>query len=116
MALPMPPTRSRCDTRCCRRPQPSRRRLRRARRGASTNGPTTTPRRTPAAAVEVRYEMLPAAATVEAALAPGAARVFDEWPDNVAGPSTGSVGDVTRGFAQAHAIVEARLSVPRVAA
>jgi aerobic carbon-monoxide dehydrogenase large subunit len=67
-------------------------------------------------AVEVRYEMLPAAATVEAALAPGAARVFDEWPDNVAGPSTGSVGDVTRGFAQAHAIVEARLSVPRVAA
>src|SRR6185503_15502626 len=67
-------------------------------------------------AVEVRYETLPAAATVEAALAPGAARVFDEWPDNVAGPSTGTVGDVTRGFAQAHAIVEARLTVPRIAA
>src|SRR5262249_24182753 len=55
-------------------------------------------------------------ATGEAALAPGAARVFDEWPDNVAGPSTGSVGDVTRGLAQAHAIVEGRLTVPRVAA
>ena len=67
-------------------------------------------------AVEVRYETLPAAATVEAALAPGAARVFDEWPDNVAGPSTGTVGDVARGFAQAHAIVEARLTVPRIAA
>jgi aerobic carbon-monoxide dehydrogenase large subunit len=67
-------------------------------------------------AVEVRYETLSAVATVEAALTPGAARVFDEWPDNVAGPSTGSVGDVTRGFAQAHAIVEGRLSVPRVAA
>jgi carbon-monoxide dehydrogenase large subunit len=67
-------------------------------------------------AVEVRYEVLQPAATIEAALAPGAARVFDEWPDNVAGPSTGSVGDVTRGFAEAHAIVEAKLSVPRVAA
>ena len=67
-------------------------------------------------AVEVRYETLPAAATVEAALAPGAARVFDEWPDNVAGPSTGTVGDVARGFAQAHAIVEAGLTVPRIAA
>jgi aerobic carbon-monoxide dehydrogenase large subunit len=66
--------------------------------------------------VEVRYETLPAVATVEAALAPGAARVFDEWPDNVAGPSTGTVGDVARGFAQAHAIVEARLTVPRIAA
>src|SRR5499426_1982142 len=67
-------------------------------------------------AVEVRYETLAAAATVEAALAPGAARVFDEWPDNVAGPSTGTVGDVARGFAQAHAIVEAGLTVPRIAA
>ena len=60
--------------------------------------------------------MLPAVATVEAALAKGAARVFDEWPDNVAGPSAGAVGDVTRGFAQAHVVVEARLSVPRVTA
>jgi len=67
-------------------------------------------------AVKVRYETLPSVATAEAALAPGAARVFDEWPDNVAGPSTGSVGDVTRGLAQAHAIVEGRLTVPRVAA
>ncbi len=67
-------------------------------------------------AVVVEYAVLPAAATVEAALAPGAARVFDEWPDNVAGPSTAAVGDVTHGFAQAHAIVEAALNVPRVAA
>ena len=66
--------------------------------------------------VDVRYAVLPAVATVEAALAKGAARVFDEWPDNVAGPSAGAVGDVTRGFAQAHVVVEARLSVPRVAA
>jgi carbon-monoxide dehydrogenase large subunit len=67
-------------------------------------------------AVDVRYEVLSAAATVDAALAPGAPRVFDEWPDNAAGPSDGSVGDVTRGFAEAQVIVEARLHVPRVAA
>jgi carbon-monoxide dehydrogenase large subunit len=69
-----------------------------------------------AATVEVRYAVLPAAATVETALVPGAARVFDEWPDNTAGPAAGAVGDVTRGFAQAHVVVAARLSVPRVAA
>ena len=60
--------------------------------------------------------MLTAAATVDAALAMGAPQVFEEWPDNAAGPSDGVVGDVTRGFADAHVIVEARLSVPRVAA
>jgi carbon-monoxide dehydrogenase large subunit len=67
-------------------------------------------------AVDVRYAVLPAVATVEAALAQRAARVFDEWPDNVAGPAAGAVGDVTQGFAQAHVVVEARLGVPRVAA
>ena len=69
-----------------------------------------------AQAVDVRYESLPAAATVEAALARNAPRVFDEWPDNVAGPADGAVGDVARGFAEAYAVVEARLHVPRVAA
>src|SRR5213594_3357201 len=69
-----------------------------------------------AQAVEVRYGPLPAVATVEAALAAGAPRVFDEWPDNVAGPADGAVGDVARGFAEAYAIVEAALNVPRVAA
>ena len=67
-------------------------------------------------AVEVRYDVLAAAATVDDALATGAPRVFDEWPDNAAGPSDGAVGDITRGFAEAHVVVEARLHVPRVAA
>ena len=69
-----------------------------------------------AQAVEVRYGPLPAVATVEAALAAGAPRVFDEWPDNAAGPSDGAVGDVARGFAEAHVMVETRFDVPRVAA
>jgi len=46
-----------------------------------------------AQAVDVRYDVLPAAATVDAALAARAPRVFDEWPDNAAGPSDGAVGD-----------------------
>jgi aerobic carbon-monoxide dehydrogenase large subunit len=66
--------------------------------------------------VGVRYDVLPAVATVDAALATGASRVFDEWPDNAAGPSDGVVGDIVRGFADAHVIVEAQLAVPRVAA
>jgi carbon-monoxide dehydrogenase large subunit len=66
--------------------------------------------------VEVHYDVLAAAATVEAALASGAPRVFDEWPDNAAGPSDGVVGDVARGFGDAHVVVEARLAVPRLAA
>jgi aerobic carbon-monoxide dehydrogenase large subunit len=32
--------------------------------------------------VEVEYEDLPAVASIEAALAPDAARLYDEWPDN----------------------------------
>jgi len=69
-----------------------------------------------AQAVDVHYGVLPAAATVDAALATGAPRVFDEWPDNAAGPSDGVVGDVARGFGEAHVVVEARLGVPRLAA
>src|SRR5437773_5318451 len=67
-------------------------------------------------AVEVQYAVLRATAGVADAQAPDAPRVFSEWPDNVAGPAEGAVGDVARGFAQAHEVVEARLSVPRIAA
>jgi carbon-monoxide dehydrogenase large subunit len=68
-----------------------------------------------AAAVVVDYEPLPAAGTLERALEPGAPRVFDSWPDNVAGLSTARVGDPTTGFAEAQVVVEARLGLARVA-
>src|SRR3989454_12641594 len=42
-------------------------------------------------------------------------RVFDEWPDNVAGLTQGDVGDVERGFSEAQEVVEIELAVPRVA-
>ncbi|PYO02640.1 MAG: xanthine dehydrogenase [Candidatus Rokuibacteriota bacterium] len=68
-----------------------------------------------AAAVVVHYEPLTVAASVDAARADGASRVFAEWPDNVAGLSESSVGNVERGFAEADATVELELDVPRIA-
>src|SRR5439155_6308410 len=68
-----------------------------------------------AAAVVVDYEPLALAATVDAAQATGAPRVFDEWPDNVAGLTQGDVGDDERGFSEAQEVVEVELAVPRVA-
>jgi CO/xanthine dehydrogenase Mo-binding subunit len=63
-------------------------------------------------AVTVDYTPLPVAATVDAA---GGARVFDEWPDNHAGTSTTTVGDPTRGFAEAEVVVDLHLVFPRIA-
>jgi aerobic carbon-monoxide dehydrogenase large subunit len=66
-------------------------------------------------AVRITWEPRPAVAGVERATARGAPRVFDDWPDNVAGLSTSGVGDVSRGFAEADVIVEAALDFPRIA-
>jgi carbon-monoxide dehydrogenase large subunit len=65
--------------------------------------------------VAVDYEVLPAVATPAAALAPGAPRVHDDWPDNLAHVSRGETGDVAAGFAAADVVVEAHLAYPRVA-
>ncbi len=66
-------------------------------------------------ALVVDLEPLPAVVTVDEALAPGAPRVFADWPDNVVGVSAASIGDPGRGFAAAAAVVEAELLIPRVA-
>jgi len=68
-----------------------------------------------AEAVMVDYGELPAAATVEGALRPAAPRVFEAWPDNVVGVSASTVGDPARGFAEADAVVEGELTIPRLA-
>jgi len=65
-------------------------------------------------AVRVEYELLAVAATVPAALAAGAPRVFTDWPDNRLSTPTSSVGDVARGFAQADVTIELEVSFPRV--
>jgi aerobic carbon-monoxide dehydrogenase large subunit len=68
-----------------------------------------------AAAVAGNYEVLPAAASVDRALAPDSPRVFEDWPDNDAGATERRVGDPERGFAESDAIVELRLEFPRMA-
>ena len=65
--------------------------------------------------VAVDYEPLPAAVSPAAAVAPGAPRVNDEWPDNVCSVSTGGKGDAAAALAGADVVVAARLAYPRVA-
>jgi carbon-monoxide dehydrogenase large subunit len=64
--------------------------------------------------VAVEYELLPIAASPESALAPGAPRVHDDWPDNLAGISESRTGDARTAFAKADLIVEMELEYPRV--
>jgi aerobic carbon-monoxide dehydrogenase large subunit len=68
-----------------------------------------------AEAVTVDYSPLPVSAGLTAASAPGASRVFDAWPDNVAGPSTAQVGEPGAALATARVVVEAELELARVA-
>jgi aerobic carbon-monoxide dehydrogenase large subunit len=65
--------------------------------------------------VAVEYEVLPAAISAASAVAAGAPRVIDEWPDNLASVSAGGTGDPAQGFAAAEVVVSARLAYPRVA-
>jgi carbon-monoxide dehydrogenase large subunit len=65
--------------------------------------------------VTVEYAPLPAAVSPAAALAPGAPRVNEEWPDNLASVSTGGKGDPAAALAAADVVVSARLAYPRVA-
>lgn len=63
--------------------------------------------------VRVEYEPLPALTDVVAATAPGAPRLYDEWPDNVVVSreiGTGVPGDL---FARADVVVEATFTTPR---
>ena len=65
--------------------------------------------------VVVDYDPLAAAISPEAATAPGAPRVNEEWPDNLAGVSTGAKGHPAEALAAAPVVVAARLAYPRVA-
>jgi carbon-monoxide dehydrogenase large subunit len=67
--------------------------------------------------VQAEYEELPAVTTIEDAVKPGAARVYDECPDNIA--FTELIGDKAAcdaGFAKAAHIVKGRFVINRVTA
>ncbi|MCF7551538.1 xanthine dehydrogenase family protein molybdopterin-binding subunit [Pseudonocardia sp. WMMC193] len=55
--------------------------------------------------IEVDYEPLPVVADLDAALAPGAPRLYDDWPDNVSGTLTYRNGDADEAFATADVVV-----------
>ncbi|PYM18704.1 MAG: hypothetical protein DMD78_27155 [Candidatus Rokuibacteriota bacterium] len=69
-----------------------------------------------AAAVDVEYEVLPAATDPERALEPGAPLVHAEWRDNVAATVTLGHGDVTAALARARLVVTRRLRCGRLTA
>jgi carbon-monoxide dehydrogenase large subunit len=64
--------------------------------------------------IEVDYEPLPAVADPEKALAPGAAAVHPEWPDNVAFTYHQEGGDVEAAFRQADVVLKQRITSQRL--
>ena len=64
--------------------------------------------------VRIEYEPLAAATNPAAALAPGAARVYPDWPDNLVARSEAAVGDAAGAFAEAAVVVDAEITYPRM--
>lgn len=58
--------------------------------------------------IDVEYEPLPAVVDPEAALAPGAPRLEDDWEDNLAIAFAATKGDAGAAFAEAAVVVEER--------
>ncbi len=63
--------------------------------------------------IEVQWEVLPSVGDVEAALADGAPRLYDDWPDNIAGVFEKEMGDVDRAIAEADVVVSERFRIQR---
>ncbi len=64
--------------------------------------------------VEVDYDVLPAVADPEKALAKGAPAVHPEWPDNTAFTFHQEGGDVDKAFAEADVVVKQRMTSQRL--
>jgi aerobic carbon-monoxide dehydrogenase large subunit len=64
--------------------------------------------------IEVDWEVLPAVADPEKALAPGAPAVHPQWPDNTAFVFQQEGGEVDKAFAEADVIVKQRITSQRL--
>jgi carbon-monoxide dehydrogenase large subunit len=64
--------------------------------------------------VEIDWDVLPAVADPEKAIAPGAPAVHPEWPDNTAFNYHQEGGDVDRAFAEAEVVVKQRITSQRL--
>lgn len=65
-------------------------------------------------AVEVEYEPLPVVADLDAALAPDAPRLYEDWPDNSLGSMSWTNGDADAAITDADAVVHKRMSCGRM--
>ncbi|MBI1786704.1 MAG: xanthine dehydrogenase family protein molybdopterin-binding subunit [Acidobacteria bacterium] len=64
--------------------------------------------------IEVDYDVLPAVADPEKALAPGAPAVHPEWPDNIAFTYHQEGGEPDKAFAEAEVVVKQRITSQRL--
>ena len=65
------------------------------------------------ALIEVEYEELPPVVTLDDALAEGAPKLFDEWPDNISGTTTIPKGDAATAFEEADVVVRTTIEYGR---
>jgi len=65
-------------------------------------------------AVEIEYEVLPAVADPEKAIAPGAPPVHPQWPDNTAFTFHQEGGDIEQSFREADVVVKQRITSQRL--
>ncbi|MDR7548628.1 MAG: xanthine dehydrogenase family protein molybdopterin-binding subunit [Armatimonadota bacterium] len=63
--------------------------------------------------IDVEWELLPAVGDVEASLRSDAPRLYDDWPDNVAGVFQAQMGDVDRALAEADIVLTERFRIQR---
>ena len=63
--------------------------------------------------IDVDWEPVPAVADIDAALAPDAPRLYDDWPDNVATKFESAIGDVDRALAEAEVTITERFRIQR---
>jgi carbon-monoxide dehydrogenase large subunit len=62
----------------------------------------------------VDWEELPSVGNVEVALADGAPRLYDDWPDNIAASYETEIGDADTAIAEADVVVRERFSIHRL--
>jgi carbon-monoxide dehydrogenase large subunit len=63
--------------------------------------------------IDVEWDVLPAVGDVVTALESEAPRLYDDWPDNVAGVFRAEMGDVDRALAEADAVISERFRIQR---
>ncbi|MBI3764259.1 MAG: xanthine dehydrogenase family protein molybdopterin-binding subunit [Chloroflexi bacterium] len=63
--------------------------------------------------IDVDWEILPSTGDAESALRSEAPRLYDDWPDNVAGTYHAEMGDVDRALAEADVVITERFKVQR---